>query len=237
MGVTNLVIDYERRTLKTIGLKYLGLIWCELGNQRDLKEKIPAKKIYTLLGVKHVSFDLNGEDKAIKIDLSKPISPKISNSFDVITDYGTIEHINDQFQTFKNLHNLCKVGGIMIHTLPLEGNWKDHGRYNYSPDFFKSLAKIANYEIVNMEILDKNEFKYPLNMLAVTLKKTKDNKFITPMEFGKLKLFDSGHLKMTEDYTNNKTKKFLRITKSLIYSILWRINSTKRKRIKKQREI
>lgn len=57
--------------------------------------------------------------------IKKPVPFIFINQFDVITNYGTIEHINDQYHAFKNVHDMCKSGGIMIHNFPPQGHWQN----------------------------------------------------------------------------------------------------------------
>jgi len=59
---------------------------------------------------------------------------------------------------FRNIHNLCKVGGIFIHAVPLIGHW--NGGYHkeahhYSLDFFKYLAQQNDYETCIMKIFQR----------------------------------------------------------------------------------
>ena len=104
----------------------------ELGNQRIRKEvkeflKInfyTAKEYFASLGCIHYSLDLNGLDGTIPIDLGKQCNLDFwENKFDIITNFGMIEHISNnnqykQWQAWENIHNLAKKGAIFIHSLP-----------------------------------------------------------------------------------------------------------------------
>ena len=204
MGMTKPIEEYEKDTLSSLGLKYKGLKWCELGNQRTDEKKV-AKEIYLSLGVEHISIDLNGEDGAIPIDLDKPVPVIFLNQFNVITNYGTIEHINNQFQVFKNVHDMCKQEGIMIHVLSPTGNWPGHCRYYYSEKFVRELARDCGYKIFNYKILDKSVHKSPNNVIVMTYIKKENNEFITKNEFEQIEgITDSGDLAHTGNYTNRK---------------------------------
>lgn len=48
MGISKTIWEYEKGILDLLGLKYEGLKWCELGNQRTDEGKV-AKKTYTYL--------------------------------------------------------------------------------------------------------------------------------------------------------------------------------------------
>jgi len=97
--------------------------------------------------------------------------------FHAITNIGCIEHIPLEFQydIWKNLHNMCKVGGVMIHIMPdLQEclsylRWYGHCSIYFSPAFFQNLADKLGYEIVNNELLNFNR--------SVALKKVSDTVF------------------------------------------------------------
>jgi hypothetical protein len=201
MGLEKPILEYEKQVLTSLGLKYKGLKWCELGNQRSNKNEA-SKKLYVSLGVEHISIDLNGEDEALPIDLDKSVPFILLNQFDVITNYGTIEHVNNQYQVFKNVHDMCKNGGLIIHIFPLEGHWPAHCRYYYSEDFVRALAKACNYRIIDYITLDKDEYTAPKNLIAVSFIKKENRRFISKQIFEQINgIIDTGDLHYTGDYT------------------------------------
>jgi SAM-dependent methyltransferase len=148
--------------------------------------------------VEHISIDINGMDGALPIDLEKPVPFIFLNQFDVITNYGTMEHINNQYQAFKNVHNMCKKGGIIIHCSPLKGHWPGHCRYYYTERFMRGLAKACGYSIFDYTILDKDDYKAPMNLIAVTYIKKENNRFISKKEFDQIRgIIDTGELRFT----------------------------------------
>ncbi len=220
MGLAKPIEKYEKQVLNSLGWEYKGLKWCELGNQRTYKNEV-AKEIYLSLGVEHISIDINCEDGALPIDLDKPVPFIFLGQFDVITNYGTIDHVNNQYQVFKNVHDMCKKGGIMIHAFPLKGHWPKHCRYYYSEVFVKGLANACNYRIINYTILDKDVCKTPNNLIAVTFKKentgiSTNNKFISKEEFYQIGgIIDTGALECTGDYTRKDYNLFISVAKKL----------------------
>lgn len=197
--IIQFIKDYEESILKRLGMKYEGLNWLELGDQMWYDGRV-AKDIYEGLGVNHTSIDLNGRFGALPMDLSKPIP--IPNEFDVITNYGTVEHVENQFECFKNIHNMCRVRGVMIHGVPLINNWPKHCRYYYTLQFFKLLAVHCSYQIMDLQILDQNYYKFPNNLVMAVFIKTKPNKFMTKKAFvGMEGIFDSGDKRKTQNYT------------------------------------
>jgi len=96
----------------------------ELGNQL-MKDGVKkgyktAKQYFKSKGYDHTSIDLNGKDDAIMYDLSKPVN--MIDSFGVVTNLGTSEHVSNQYNCFLNIHNFCKADGLMIHNCPCIGD-------------------------------------------------------------------------------------------------------------------
>ena len=96
---------------------------------------------------KYRAVDLHGTVVAEQHDLNLPLP--FSDRFDVVTNLGTAEHIFNQQQVFKSLHEKTKPGGIMIHSLPNQGGY-DHGFYNYHPTFVFDLSQANRYHIVTL---------------------------------------------------------------------------------------
>jgi len=100
------------------------------------------------------------------------------NYFDVITNIGCLEHIEPldlHYEIWKNLHNMCKVGGVMIHIMPddyecfMYLRWFGHCNIYFSTEFFENLASKLGYEIVSNELLNFNR--------SVALKKVTNSTF------------------------------------------------------------
>jgi len=198
--ITDIFKNYEESVLNRLGLSYTGLNICELGNQSYMSK--PAKIMYEKKGSKHTSIDINGRGGALPFDLDKPLPGTLSNKFDLITNYGTTEHVNKQYSVFKNIHFLGKTGCIVIHGVPLAGNWKKHCRYYYSTKFFSNLAIACSYSVVDLYLMDKDFFKHPKNLVVCVLKKEKDNFFIKEKSFNSLTgLHDSKDVTRTGDYS------------------------------------
>lgn len=113
---------------------------------------VNAKELYALLGYSNYKcIDASGGNNAILFDLNKEIIEQhlFSEKYDLVTNLGTAEHCFNQFAVFKNLHDLCKPGGVIVHALPAQGN-VNHGFYNYHPRFFLDLAVANSYEVLNL---------------------------------------------------------------------------------------
>jgi len=200
MPINHTILRYEGNIFKKLGINYSGLTWCELGNQRY--EKAPAKKAYEKSNVKHTSIDINGLDGAIPLDLDKPVPSSLENKFDIVTNYGTTEHVNNQYSVFKNIHVMCKVGGLMIHGVPAINNWPDHCRYYYSELLFRTLAVLCNYVVIDLTLLSGGKYKPPYNLIMCVLKKADNH----PFTFTTTGMLDSGCL--THVITDEKKKEY-----------------------------
>jgi len=161
----------------------------ELGNQwtRGYAGEQPFKPIAQWLGFDHTSIDLNGKDGAMALNLGEPIGDYLLGQFDIVTNYGTTEHVHnsgaivfDQWQVFKNIHDLLKPTGVIIHVIPnsIGAHW---GSCAYAEDFLSYLASSCNYELVEFykSTTDEN------HNVALMLKNTYSN-FINILEFSKL---------------------------------------------------
>jgi SAM-dependent methyltransferase len=166
MALNRVYLDYMSEcTTRTVGDLH-GKTMLELGDQAVTDETISektGKEYFENRGVTHISVDLNGQHGALRINLAKPIkNPKWQNYFDIITNSGTLEHVEPrraQYTCFKNVHDCLKVGGIAIHLLPdidaleKESLWEKHCNNYYSRDFVKMLVENNNYELISLRII------------------------------------------------------------------------------------
>lgn len=215
MGIKVPLADYERQTLDQAGFDFAGLKWCEMGNQRI--DRKPARDSYLARGVAHhIAIDLNGKDGALPLDLDHPVPFIFRGQFDVVTNYGTSEHVNDQYHAFKNAHDMCRVGGLMIHVVPREGNWPGHCRYYYAPAFFQGLAAACGYATVDLGMLDSGIYAEPKNLVTAAFIRP-DADFIGTGPFGRLDgLSDTGDLSRTGDYNRKSLKNKLRAIRDIL---------------------
>ena len=109
-----------------------------------------TKDYFVQLGFNnYLAIDVNDEMNAVVMDLNYDLRSKYNyqDQFTLVTNNGTSEHIFDQRIVFENIHNLCQVNGIMLHSLPFSP-WLNHGFFNYNPVLFRDLAYANNYEWV-----------------------------------------------------------------------------------------
>lgn len=141
----------------------------ECMNYFNLKESVRiVKKFCESLNKTHISIDITGRNGSLPLDLNKE-TLEISSTFDLITNFGTTEHIEpNQYYPFKHIHNLCKINGLMIHEIPVIGHWPGHCRFYYDEKFFEVLAKENDYDIIEMNRINYEKVG---DLLFVCLKK------------------------------------------------------------------
>ncbi|MBM3546545.1 MAG: class I SAM-dependent methyltransferase [Alphaproteobacteria bacterium] len=108
------------------------------------------------------AIDLNGTEAAWRHDLNRPLP--IAETFDVVTNFGTSEHVFDQAQLFRSIHGLTRPGGLMLHAVPHQGG-PDHGFYNYHPTFFHDLAAANAYRLVMLVLMSGKEDRDQLDAI------------------------------------------------------------------------
>lgn len=117
---------------------------CEFGNQRYMGPGgfQSTKAYYESLGYeRYVALDVNEAMDAIIVDLNEPVD--LGETFDLVTNNGTGEHIFDQRRVFENAHNLSH--GHIVNILPM-GPWVNHGFFNFNPILFRDLAFANRYK-------------------------------------------------------------------------------------------
>ena len=102
------------------------------------------------------------------------------------------------------MHEMCRTGGMMLHSLPTSGHWLGHDRHYYPEDFFLKLVESCNYTFI---LPLKHQSREKHDMLFVAFRKPKAS-FLPEKIFSKLPLVDSGDLSTTCNYTQ-KTRSFL----------------------------
>lgn len=167
MGYTSFTKELVEKVIKTYNPKSV----MDLGAQNDFSgPNLPAPYIseyYEWKDIKYMCIDLNGENNAYVLDLSKPLPDDFINfrvekgelgatepflfsrMVDMVCDIGTGEHIGKNgafsweaiYNCWCNKWNLLKVGGIMVNENPLSGNWPKHGWNYHTVEFYKELAQ------------------------------------------------------------------------------------------------
>lgn len=139
---------------------FSGRKMLELGNQQmychpDIPEASAAKLYFQSQGVDHTSIDLNGLLGALPLDLSKPIDkPEWNEAFDIVTDFGTSEHVGNTIEALYNCrrscHTFCRPGGLLVFMNPKTGNWPGHGYHYFTQEHYRRLVDEAGYTVLEI---------------------------------------------------------------------------------------
>jgi hypothetical protein len=108
------------------------------------------------------------------LDLQKPLS--LGQRFDIVTNFGTSEHVDNQEACWRNILDHC--GRVLVSTTPLPGDWKWHGRWYPRPDFFTTLAKDNGFSLDRLYV----DGMQPRRMICARMTRIKDKDFSMPPE-------------------------------------------------------
>lgn len=158
MGIGLMALEFFNRSInRTIG-SINGMRMAELGDQKlwkiiRIKEdggRVWAKELFEAQGCHHYSIDIHGRNGSHPLDLSEPIEDEFwHRNFDIVTNFGTSEHVEDQFTCWYNIHRLGRPGCVYIHLVPEFGKYrKDHCKYFYNREFFVNLAAANDYTMI-----------------------------------------------------------------------------------------
>jgi hypothetical protein len=114
-----------------------------------------------------------------------------------VTNYGTLEHVNNQYMGFKNTHDLCCIDGMIIHFFVAPKNWKGHGRYYYPIEFINKLAEYCEYSILFFKEIKLGRVDRTGNFVAY--RKDKSD-FISQDLFKIIPIIDTNDLRHTGNY-------------------------------------
>lgn len=122
---------------------------CELGDQYITHGTHRlARDFYRELGCKRYdSIDGNGRG-TITWDLNKKwIDPR---RYDLVTDFGTGEHIFNQAQVWRTLHVLTKRHGFIVFDRPCAG-YPEHCYHLVQRCLLEDLAHANDYKVLRLE--------------------------------------------------------------------------------------
>jgi hypothetical protein len=158
-----------------------------------------ASALFTRCGFEYRALDIFDADGVTLFDLNiHSIPADFKSRFDLTTNFGTTEHLINQYLSMKSLHELTKAGGIIYHHLPM-GGYHTHGYFNYNAMLFEHLAQANGYDVlVQRYTADSASTLAPPVMTAsgypdktwgnvgieVVFKKSREAPFRMPLETG-----------------------------------------------------
>jgi len=107
---------------------------------------------YQLFGLTgYQSIDSEDKRATYRLDLNQPVSGLPEH--DVVTNFGTTEHVFNIGEAFRTIHNLTRPGGISLHCVPCFA-FINHGFYGINPNLLVEMARANGYDLVDFSYFD-----------------------------------------------------------------------------------
>jgi hypothetical protein len=113
-----------------------------------------GERLYRLLGAENV-YSLDGsdyEDASFVSDLNAPCPDSLKNRFSLVHDGGTLEHVFNISQAYKNCMEMVRVGGSFIQ-ITAANNFMGHGFWQISPETIFRIFSQENGFIIKAVLL------------------------------------------------------------------------------------
>ncbi len=124
-----------------------------------------SRVFWDTLGFEYKSVEFDGHRDSIPIDLNRDPAPRaLRGRFGLVLNGGTTEHVANQDNAFRVLHDLTSVGGIMMHIVP-GGGFMNHGLVNYNMKFFWHLCRDNGYEVLSLRLIPFGGGRVPANIV------------------------------------------------------------------------
>lgn len=130
------------------------------------REQIPAilegqfaEPLLTLLGAEQVSSaDASDWERATYIhDFNQPLPAYLANRFSIVLDGGTIEHVFNIPQAFKNCMEMVRIGGHFIQ-VNVANNYMGHGFWQFCPELIYRIFSPDNgFQIKTVLMFEPNK--------------------------------------------------------------------------------
>jgi len=132
------------------------------------------------LGLDYAALDYNGHLDSFALDLNREQVPEqMRGTFDLVVNAGTTEHVANQDNAFRVIHDLARKDGVMYHHVPVSGD-PYHGLISYSPKFFHQLYKQNDYQ-QRLFRIDEQDGSPDIMVRAAYLKRNRQP-FVTPLD-------------------------------------------------------
>jgi hypothetical protein len=174
-------------------------------NVEELAASNPdSRHFWRSIGFDYSTVDFDGHRDSTPLDLNRDRVPRrMRSTFDLVVNTGTTEHVANQDNAFRVMHDFCRPGGIMYHQVPA-GGMMTHGLITYTPKFFWHLCRENDYEPLILRITSFPPNPVPQNirdcnlayqghdsisvdqvpdfMIGAALRKRQDRAFVTPLD-------------------------------------------------------
>lgn len=159
LGRQDVLVTYEEviELAKQVNYPLRLLSNVELSDKFDMKKLkcISDRSLFFMLGfddLKSVDFS-SYENADVIYDLNQDLLPAdLVSSANVVLDPGTIEHVFHVPNSLKNIFNMLKMEGRVIHIAP-SSNHMDHGFYMFSPTLFRDYYFANQFDLQPLKII------------------------------------------------------------------------------------
>jgi len=148
-------LDLSNKKIKGSDICLLGHFNCR-GSAKDYFREHGFRGYWLLssyltkCGGNVIEIDL-GCPSSVQKDLGREIK-EYRGQFDVVIDYGTNEHIDNQEAYWLNLFNFLKVGGVFIGGAPHIDSWGDHGTWGYNQLWFYDFMRRFSWGKIDFKV-------------------------------------------------------------------------------------
>jgi SAM-dependent methyltransferase len=116
--------------------------------------------LYRAAGFDYISFDIVDAPYVFHFDLNADQVPEgLRGKYDIVINAGTTEHVLNQLNALKAIHDLAKPGGL-IYSMFLLNGFGPHGLLRYCNRFVELLAAANKYEVIFKDIHSNNQFRW-----------------------------------------------------------------------------
>lgn len=106
-------------------------------------------ELLDLTAMAYASFDVCPGLRTEILDLNTAALPPAHRlRHQVVLNFGTTEHLVNQYNALRLMHEALCVGGVVFHQVPAAG-WAGHGYFCYHEGFFHDLARANGYEVLD----------------------------------------------------------------------------------------
>ncbi len=116
-----------------------------------------AARFYEAMGFESwTPIDSHSRKGTLAMDLNRSLTRDLgyTETFDFVNNNGSTEHVFDQRMVHENIHNLCRVGGIMAHKCPTL-HVMNISFYGVAPAFFYDIAQANRYDLLDYRICNR----------------------------------------------------------------------------------
>jgi hypothetical protein len=147
IGASELVCTDEPQIVNRF-VSYFGGVPYPDQELRRIADGGVAAEMFLRAGLRYTSIDYLNFPHCMHLDLNHDSLPAAHHGrYKFVSNSGTSEHVLNQYNTFKIIHEATAEGGVMYHGLPSGGEFA-HGLFNYNAKFFWALAKGNGYEVI-----------------------------------------------------------------------------------------